>query len=143
MGLDPDDSDYEAGVICPDCVNEIFGGQTPKFITANVSGVVACPGWTRIIPNGSFLCEQTPGTPCEWVGQVGALLIIFNVRFAGGATVTATDGPAKVVFLEFSMGACRTIYPSNLRCDGPMPSESCAGGIMQLSWGPDIPCGGP
>jgi len=65
MGLDPSHPDYEPGEPCPDCVDYLFDGVTPKYVEVDLSGITACPGIGWDLPNGTYLMTQLMN-PCWW-----------------------------------------------------------------------------
>ena len=41
-------------------------GDTPRFITLQVSGLERCPVADYDAPNGVYILEQVPASPCVW-----------------------------------------------------------------------------
>jgi len=46
-------------------------GETPKYVIANVRGVVECPLIDKGIPEGDYVIKQHPDFPCYWISDYG------------------------------------------------------------------------
>lgn len=79
MGLDPNDDSYESGTDCVHCHETLFNNNTPKYVLAEISGIVKCPVSIGEPPNGTFTLVQSLVAPCEWSVNIEGLILYWIV----------------------------------------------------------------
>lgn len=133
MGLPPDHPDYEPGEDCLWCHDVLFGGVTPKYVEADVSGIVKCPGVVLEPPQGTFLLTQKVN-PCFWRYEAIGFFIEWWLEQNRSSVLIWEAG-----FWWFSAGpehACFDAFVNNNICNGP-PAIGEDGYVL-LYWGPTI-----
>jgi len=134
MGLDPQDPIYDGGDVCAVCVLDLFGGVTPKYVLAVVTGIETCPGVfpPSPPPNGSFILTQI--APCQWRVFINGYQLLWKLTDA--SSVFFIQDGLRFWFYETTAVLCLDSFINRLICrpDGPW-SET---GIVTLFWGPQI-----
>lgn len=133
MGLDPEFDEYEEGDECPSCVDILFDGVTPKYVEADISGIIKCPMVIPDPPNGTVLLTQT--VPCTWKTVVG---INFYEWILGPASsmFTIYSAPTFVWFVHIrALLCCDAFVNSNVCGVGGAMGDS---GYATIWWGPTI-----
>lgn len=133
MGTKPPTPTFEPGVACAQCEATMFGGVTPKYVEANVQGIVKCPGVMIDPPAGVFLLTQQ-AAPCFWLYLIPGFFIEYRLQ-AGTATILIWEAG----FWWFSAGPgapCLSSFVNNQVCGTPpWIGES---GTVEIFWGPTI-----
>jgi len=139
MGLDPTDPDYEAGVICALCVDVIFNGVTPKYVWANISGVLDCATSLLSAVNGTYKLTQDPVAKCYFLGSYDPFQYILNLGPFGYFEVREILNPGNFWFQEKFKPDCSTSFANQLVCGSP-PFGFTFQGVCTITWGPENPC---
>lgn len=133
MGIDPENPDYEPGIDCPTCKSVIFDEITPKYVEANVVGIVLCPGFVVPTPNGVILLTQTG--PCQWVGGFNGWAYLYSLTFIN-STFAISAGPS-ICFTHTIAVICQSAFTNqNAAC--ALPFSVGLGGTANVFWGPTI-----
>lgn len=133
MGLDPEYPDYEEGDECPLCVDLLFDGLTPKYVEADVSGIVACPLIPMSPPVGTFLLTQTYD-PCKWEYMTPEFVITWGLE-PDRSYLTIWVAGGKWFYSEV-LDQCFDAFVNELDCSvGLTLGEN---GYVTLWWGPTI-----
>lgn len=137
MGLDPNDDTFEAGDECTVCVDELFGGVTPKTVLAIVQDIVMCPGVPPLdpMPNGSFNLTQL-ANPCHW-GCVGPGGYSYTWTLHADRSDFAIETAHTIMFFSRVMEICFDAFSNQADCAGLLTITH--EGYVTVWWGPDIP----
>lgn len=135
MGLDPTDDSYTVAIPSPECDSPLFGGSTPLFIRATISGVLAChnaaPG--TFLPNGIYNLRQT--AEGLWIYFAENYLVSYGLGIMGsscGLTTYENDD----MFDSRTGTQCVDMFFNQLTCDDAVPRTY--GGTCIFEWGPSI-----
>lgn len=133
MGTAPDNDDYDSGDDCAICLDVLFDGVTPKYVEADVFGVVKCPMAFGDPPAGTFLLTQT--APCSW-------MYLFDGKYSLSWDLRPHDStfiitfPGFFWFLSIVLEPCFDAFVNQNVCGvGPTFGEN---GYVTLWWGPTI-----
>lgn len=133
MGIDPENTDYEPGDACPECVDSLFGGITPKYVEIDVSGLRRCPIAHVDPPDGTFLLTQNQ--PCQWVFADG--FRGYAWRLLNDRSILRLDW---VGFFNFFysevMHTCIDAFANQTLCG--LPNDYADSGYVTCWWGPTI-----
>lgn len=136
MGLPPDDDSYPPGDECLVCVDELFGGVTPKYVNAIVHDLEKClpfPVWAEEPPDGVILLTQT--TPCAWQ-FISPTFMSFAWSLEANRSNFAIIRLGFKYFESHVADKCYDAFPNELVCgEGPHLTE---GGYVTCWWGPGI-----
>lgn len=133
MGTDPETDDYESGLECALCVDELFDGLTPKYVEADVSGVVMCAGVPQPDPNGTFLLTQVLACRWELVGPVWR----YRWTLAVGVSVFEIQAGPSFCFTSSPAFECFDTFVNSLIACSP-PFVIGHSGYVLCYWGPTI-----
>ncbi len=133
MGLDPEFPNYEAGVDCAVCKSVIFNEVTPKYIEANVQGVLPCPTPPLVFTNGVYQLPQT--APCLWNLILPGLINVAYQLNIGSSTFSVT-APPFIFFVEQIFVNCQTSFTNTAVCG--VGGAIASGGTAEVFWGPTI-----
>lgn len=135
MGVNPDIDDYEAGGHCIDFELWFSLTETPKYIQATGSNIVACPPYAGPLPNMAQILTQSDPihAPCLWVGLGGGMSWILTWPLE--IDVRPIGGPAQDLFT----GVGRSDSWNNLHVPCADPGHlATSEGKIQIAWGPGI-----
>jgi len=134
MGLDPDDDTYDTDLECTHCVDALFGGVTPQFVMATITGIIRCPLSPDPPPNGSFLLTQT--LPCHWEAAYLGYTISWGLEAARSSFVAGA--PNNWFFISVIEAPCRDYFKSTIAtCFFNQTIGKF--GEAHIFWGPGIP----
>lgn len=133
MGTDPTNDDYDSDLECPLCVDLLFGGDTPKYVEADIFGIIQCPGKPAVPNDTTVLLTQT--LPCQWEGATGVWSVTWRLLANDSRLIIAT-----VVLSAFSSiiadDCIDAFVNQNVDC---VPAGRCGrDGFVTLWWGPTI-----
>lgn len=133
MGTDPETSDYDPGNDCTVCVDVLFDGVTPKYVEADVVGIVKCIGVPDDPPSGTFLLTQAV-LACLWQYTENGLFINWELR--AGSSILTVGVPGFRWFHATVFEICWDAFVNQNVCGaGPVIGED---GYVTLWWGPTI-----
>ena len=133
MGTDPETDDYEEGVECPLCVDLLFGGVTPKYVEADITGIVKCPGTPIEPPNGTFLLTQTV-LPCVW--EYVDVPLVIRWRLLADRSIFDVRWFEAFWFFNRIDEICFDAFVNENVCDGVQIAGQ--DGYALIWWGPTI-----
>ncbi|GAH38946.1 unnamed protein product [marine sediment metagenome] len=143
MGLDPTDPDYEADAECGCFDGTPWNAPTPRFVFVSVSGVVPCEDYEGPVPNGVHMLEQLDTNSCAWFKDFPGFWAALTLAPNSVLQINASGVGQPIVFRSDVLPACRDVF-ANIGICYTMPwLTACHGGMAVVTWGPDIPCGGP
>lgn len=109
----PTPNPVPAGNACTNCwgSGKPFGdGSTPDQIVVSVSGIVHGPNWIPAngeAPEGEFVADQLPGTPCQYLYNPGAGFDI-EIKFLVATTTASIFIPFGIIYFSGVVGVCET-----------------------------------
>lgn len=133
MGTDPSTDDYEPGIQCPLCKDVLFDGITPKYVEADIFGIIQCPGKPAVPTNGTCLLTQT--FACRWFGLYEGWDVTWNL--AGLASGLDISQVLLRAFVGFVADDCIDAFV-NVQVDCVAPFNCGRDGYVTLWWGPTI-----
>lgn len=122
------------GLICENCVDDIFDGTTPKHVLACVSGGSSCYPLFASYPRGPYLLTQDESSPCIWRRDTGTITVAWILNAANTTFLMQAEYGAtrRYWFYYFGPPKCQSHMASQLVCGpgGPLGQ----GGNVDLFW---------
>lgn len=122
------------GDYCPECDGVLWpAGETPKFIHAELDGLVRCPEAEVDPPNGTWVLQQFEITPCYFTLETETMRAAIYVHDEGDIIWVYKAIPVVPSFFMAHFILCESDYDNEqVEC---LPFYWAKGGTLHIDWG--------
>lgn len=114
------------GDYCPECDGVLWpAGETPKFIHAELDGLIDCTGGAVASANGTWVLQQKEATPCYFMLETEIMRAAIYVHTNGEIQWVYRAIPLVPLFFMAHFVLCESDYDNEI--------VSCAAGDVAHS----------